>query len=134
MRGFSKVFGFGFFLVAAAAPSMAVAGESNAEVCHAQLEGLDDARAALDQLEDAVATAKAERAQLKVRDAELAAEIALADGAQRDALVAERTTVQAELAAIADLLPAIEAQAVALRAELDSAERAYIGCIEATIE
>lgn len=138
MRGFSKVFGLGFLLFAVAAPSVAAASESSAEsnaaLCHAQLEGLDEARAALDQLENAVATAKAERARLDVRDAELAAEIPLANGTQRAALVAERKAVQAELATIAELLPAIESQATALRAELDAAERAYIGCIEATIE
>jgi hypothetical protein len=132
MRGFSKLFGFGFLLIAGAAPSMAHA-ESNAEMCHAQLSGLDEARTTLDDLEAVVVRSKAERSELQVRDAELAAEIPVAEGAKRKALVAERNAVKAELATIAELLPAIEGQANALRVEVDAAERAYIGCIEATL-
>jgi chromosome segregation ATPase len=119
--------------MAGAVPSVAHA-ESNAEMCGAQLSELDAARVTLDELEDAVTRSKADRSELQVRDAELAAEIPQAQGAQRKALVAERQAVKAELAAIADLLPAIEAQANALRADVESAERAYIGCIEATID
>jgi hypothetical protein len=134
MRGLSKVFGLGCFLFAAAVPSMAMAEENNAELCNAQLSELGDARSTLDQLEASIAQSKAERAELKVRDAELAAEIPLAEGAQRKALLAERAAVELELGAIAELLPVIEAQAEALRVDIESAERAYIGCIEATIE
>jgi chromosome segregation ATPase len=133
MRGFSKLFGFGFLLIAAAVPSVAVA-ESNAELCHAQLVGLDDARASLADLEAAVENAKAEQSRLEVRKAELAVEIPRSAGDRRDALVAAWKAVKAELATIAELLPTIEGQANALRAELDAADRAYIGCIEATIE
>jgi chromosome segregation ATPase len=132
MRGFSKLFGFGFLLIAGAVPSMAHA-ESNAEMCHAQLSELGEAQTTLDDLEAVVAGSKAERSELQVRDRELAAEIPLAQGAQREARVAERKAVKADLAAIAELLPAIEGQANALRAEIDAAERAYIGCIEATL-
>jgi septal ring factor EnvC (AmiA/AmiB activator) len=127
MRGFMFV-----FAVVGAVPSVAMA-EQNAEVCHAQLSELDEARVTLEELEASVASMKAERSELNVRDAELAAEIPQASGGKRKALVAEREAVQADLTSIAELLPAIEAQAQALRSDVDAAERAYIGCIESTI-
>ena len=129
----SKVLGVALILGAVAVPTVAQA-ESEATACYAQLSDLDEARSTLDDLEAAVAGAKADRAALKIREAELDAEIAAATGTERRGLVVERADVRAELDTIAELLPAIESQAKALRVEVDTAERAYIVCVEATLD
>lgn len=107
--------------------------------CGDQLIELGSMQAALTQMEVAVTTNHAHQKDLRVEASSLAATIAeqLRGGASEldvEPLVHRREAALDELDGAEALQPALERQLEALLLEVDSAERGYIACVEATID
>jgi chromosome segregation ATPase len=96
------------------------------------------ARAALEQMEEALAEAKADRAMLAERADALALEIAelratAPTSAKIVELQAERREVLREIAGADSMIPDLQRQVEGLRAAVEQAERGYIACVEASL-
>lgn len=117
------------------AASPAQASTTEAARCDAMLIELADKQQVLADLQGALEKGKADRDALARRASELAAEIASAkaEGKDTTSLQRRRAAALAELADLASLTPAVAAQAEALAADVDAAERSYIACVDATI-
>jgi chromosome segregation ATPase len=115
--------------------SPAQASTTEAARCDAMLIDLADKQKVLEDLQAALEKGKADRDALARRASELAAEIASAkaEGKATSSLERRRAEALAELADLSTLTPVVAAQAEALAADVDAAERGYIACVDATI-
>lgn len=107
--------------------------------CDDQLVDLGSMQAALTQMEEAVAANKTRRERLRTEASTLAATIAdrLRDGASSlevEPLAKQRSAALRELDQAQSIGPALEGQLEALLLQVDHAERAYIACIESTLD
>ena len=124
-------------LLAVGLPSVSPAQASTTEAarCDAMLIDLADKQQVLEELQAALEKGKSDRDALAERASELAIEIASAKAERKNtkALEARRAEALAELADLETLAPVVAAQAEALAADVDAAERGYIACVDATL-
>ncbi len=115
----------------------AQAQKLSAAQCNAMLEGADDARTSLAQMETTLAELEADAAALSQRILELQVDIRFAKMAGNDKqvrkLTAEKTQVEKDFEFVELLRPDIAAQVAALRESVANADHEYIACIEQTI-
>jgi len=122
-------------LAMAAVPAAAQAQTNSATACGASLVQLEDSRIALEGLQLSVETAKTDLAGLEARAGLLVEMLLVTDAkGERATLHAEAKRVDASIASITMLLPAIETQADALAADVDAVERAYLRCVETMLD
>lgn len=103
--------------------------------CSAMLDEVTQARASLEQLEASLVSMDAERAELVAGIERLQQRIDAARGRGESTLglQGERDAMRGELSLIDELRPAVVAQLEALRESIDTSERGYIACVEATL-
>lgn len=113
----------------------AQASTTEAARCDTMLVDLAEKQSVLEELQAAIVRGQAERDALAEEAATLAVEIAQATAAGRSAkkLQHERASILEEIAGLGELATVVRAQAEALAADVDQTERAYIGCIDASI-
>jgi hypothetical protein len=123
-------------LVLGAVASFALPASADAAgSCDAMLIDLQDSQSALAALEQAIDKGEADRAALRGRARAIASAIAEAHAAGRDAsdLQAEHDAIVSDLSDLEANASIVATQLDALRTEVESAERAYITCVDASL-